>query len=95
MEISPTSFLRPGAGVAPTAAAAPIQGVRAWTQQYRQDHQQLQNMVSGDVRLESLSGAELLKLQAMTHRFSLHTELAAKVADRGQNAIKQLLQQGG
>lgn len=81
--------------ISPTPKAAATHAFQRWSSSYQADHQQLQNKLENIQKLHKMDNVEILQLQAMTQRFSLHTEVAARMADRLQNATRQLLSQGG
>lgn len=80
-------------GRAPQATAT--QAFKKWSAGYQADHQQLQQRLENVHSMHKMDNVQLLQLQAVTQRFSLQTELAARMADRVQNATRQLLSQGG
>ena len=78
-----------------TTAVSPTSAIKKWASNYRADQRTLQTKLEQLETLPKMDNVELLRLQALTQRFSLQTELSARVADRLQNAARQLLQQGG
>lgn len=73
----------------------PTEGASRWLDQYRSDQRTFENVLKNSNRIQSMDSADILRLQALTQRFSIQTDLASRLADRFQNTAKQLLQQGG
>lgn len=94
MDISAISLAAPSTASA-TPAVSPTSAIKKWASSYQKDHRTLQTKLEQLDHLPKMDNVELLRLQALTQRFGLQTELAARVADRVQNAARQLLQQGG
>lgn len=81
--------------VGSVSAASRIDGIETWLSQYRADQSSMNHILTDSRATKGLDSNELLRLQAMTQRFSLQTDLMARMADRCQNSVRQLLQQGG
>lgn len=96
MDISAISLAAPPTtSTSATPAVSPTAAIKKWASNYQADHRAMQNHLEQIETLPKMDNVELLRLQALTQRFSLQTELSARVADRLQNAARQLLQQGG
>lgn len=94
MEITAHALRSPSA-IPPPTSVSPASSLKKWSAQYKADHHALQGKLENIQGLHRLDSVELLKLQALTQRFSIQTELSARLADRLQQTTRQLLQQGG
>lgn len=80
----------------PSVQAPPrLEGVSKWMDQYRSDQRRFDAMLQDPKSVRGMDSADMLQLQALTQRFSLQTDLAARLADRFQNTARQILQSGG
>ena len=80
---------------APAPATTPIPKSSRWLNQYRSDQRAVESLLENARGLRQMDGVELLRLQALTQRFSIQTDVVSRLADRFQNSARQLLQQGG
>lgn len=81
--------------VSSISATSRIDGIESWLSQYRADQGSMNHILGDSRAAKGMDSTELLRLQAMTQRFSLQTDLMARMADRCQSSVRQLLQQGG